>query len=28
MEIYNENAEAFAQDKEAQYKFQEMLKDI
>lgn len=28
MEIYNENAELFAQDKEAQYKFQEMLKDI
>ena len=28
MEVYNENAEAFAQDKEAQYKFQEMLKDI
>ena len=28
IEIYNENAEAFAKDKEAQYKFQEMLKDI
>ena len=28
IEAYNENAEAFAQDKQAQYKFQEMLKDI